>query len=54
MIKNKVQNAKNNNLQATPNRSSLINFNESDKTGDEEALKRIKNIHGDITKKILI
>ena len=54
VIKNKVQNAKNNNLQARPNRSSLINFNESDKTEDQEALKRIKNIRGDIKKKILI
>ena len=54
MIKNKVQNAKNNNLQARPNRSSLINFNESDKTDDEEALRRIKNIRGDIKKRILI
>ena len=52
VIKNKVQNAKNNNLQARSNRSSLINFNESDKTEDEEALKRIKNIRGDIKKKI--
>ena len=51
VIKNKVQNAKNNNLQARSNRSSLINFNESDKTEDEEALKRIKNIRGDIKKK---
>ena len=42
VIKNKVKNAKNNNLQARPNRSSLINFNESNKTEDEEALKRIK------------
>ena len=31
MIKNKVQNAKNNNLQARPNRSETINFNESNK-----------------------
>ena len=54
VIKNKVQNAKNNNLQARPNRSSLINFNESDKTDDEEALRRIKNIRGDIKKRILI
>ena len=52
VIKNKVQNAKNNNLQARSNRSSLINFNESDKTEDEEARKRIKNIRGDIKKKI--
>ena len=54
VIKNKVQNAKNNNLQARPNRSSLINFNESDKTDDEKALRRIKNIRGDIKKRILI
>ena len=31
VIKNKVQNAKNNNLQARPNRSETINFNESNK-----------------------
>ena len=53
MIKNKVKNAKNNNLQARPNRSSLINFNESNKTEDEEALKRIKNVRGDIKKKLI-
>ena len=63
MIKNKVQNAKNNNLHAWPNQSSLINFNESNKLlqdvehskiTDEEALKRIKNICGDIRKIINI
>ena len=53
VIKNKVKNAKNNNLQAIPNRSSLINFNESNKTEDEEALKRIKNVRGDIKKKLI-
>ena len=53
VIKNKVKNAKNNNLQARPNRSSLINFNESNKTEDEEALKRIKNVRGDIKKKLI-
>ena len=31
MIKNKVQNEKNSNLQARANRSSLINFNKSKK-----------------------
>ena len=59
MIKNKVQNAKNNNLQASPNRSSLINFSESNnllqgieysRISHEEALKRIKNIRSDIKK----
>ena len=50
VIKNKVQNAKNDNLQTRSNRSSLINFNESDKTEDEEALKTIKNIRGDVKK----
>ena len=63
VIKNKVQNAKNNNLHAWPNRSSLTNFNESNKLlqnvehskiTDEEALKRIKNICGDINKIINI
>ena len=53
VIKNKVKNAKNNNLQARPNRSSLINFNESNKTEDEEALKRIKNFRCDIKKKLI-
>ena len=51
VIKNKVKNAKNNNLQARPNRSSRINFNESGKTEDEEASKKIKNIRGDIKRK---
>ena len=53
MIKNKVQNAKNNNLQARPNRSNVISFNESNKLlydiehskiTYEEAMKRIQNI----------
>ena len=59
MIKNKVQNAKNNNLQAIPNWKSFISFNELNKllqdiehskTTYEEPLKRIKNIRSDITK----
>ena len=59
MIKNKVQNAKNNNLKARPNRKSLINFNESKKLLQdiehskitcEEALNRINNIRSDIKK----
>ena len=59
MIKNKVQNAKNNNLQAIPNWKSLISFNELNKLLQdiehskityEEPLKRIKNIRSDITK----
>ena len=50
---------KNNDLQARPNRSSLINFKESNKLlqgieysriTHEEALKRIKNICNDINK----
>ena len=58
-IKNTVQNAKNNSLQAKPNRSGLINFNESNKLIQdiehskityEEALKRIRNIRSDIAK----
>ena len=58
-IRNKVQNAKNNSLQARPNRSSLINFNESNKLLQyiedsrityEQALKRINNIRCHITK----
>ena len=58
-IKNTVQNAKNNSLQAKPNRSGLINFNESNKLLQdiehskityEEALKRIRNIRSDIAK----
>ena len=59
MIKNKVQNAKNNNLKARPNTKSLINFNESKKLLQdkehskitcEEALNRINNIRSDIKK----
>ena len=59
MIKNKVQNAKNNNLQARPNRSNVISFNESNKLlydiehskiTYEEAMKRIQNIWSDINK----
>ena len=58
-IKNTVQNAKNNSLRAKPNRSGLINFNESNKLLQdiehskityEEALKRIRNIRSDIAK----
>ena len=59
IIKTKVQNAKNNNLKARPNRKSLINFNESkkllqnteySKINYEEALNRINNIRSDIKK----
>ena len=59
VIKNKVQNAKNNNFQARPNRSNAINFNESkkllydiehSKITYEEAMKRIQNICSDINK----
>ena len=59
MIKAKVQNAKNNNLKARPNRKSLINFNESKKLLQnteyskityEETLNRINNIRSDIKK----
>ena len=59
MIKNKVQNAKNNILQARPNRSSLTNFNKSSnllqgkeysRITHEEELKRIKNIRNNIKK----
>ena len=58
-IKNTVQNAKNNSLRAKPNRSGLINYNESNKLLQdiehskityEEALKRIRNIRSDIAK----
>ena len=58
-IKNKVQNAKNNSLQASPNRKRLFSFNESNKllldiehsrVTYEEALKRINNIRSDIKK----
>ena len=59
MIKNKVKNAKTNNLQAIPNWKSFISFNELNKLLQgiehskityEEPLKRIKNIRSDITK----
>ena len=59
IIKNKVHNARYNNLQARPNRKRLINFNESNKLLHdiehnkityEEALKRIENIRSDIRK----
>ena len=59
MIKVKVQNAKNNNLQARPNRSKVINFSKSNKLLHdiehgkityEEALKRIQNICSDVNK----
>ena len=59
MIKNNVQNAKNNILQARPNWSSLINFNKSSnllqgkeysRITHEEELKRIKNIRNNIKK----
>ena len=58
-IKNTAQNAKNNSLRTKPNRSGLINFNESNKLLQdiehskityEEALKRIRNIRSDIAK----
>ena len=61
VIKNKVQNARDNNLQARQNRGSLINFDKSNKLLQdiehskftyEEALKRINNIGSDITKVI--
>ena len=57
--KKKVQNTKNNTLQARPNRNKAINFNESNKLlydikyskiTYEEALKRIENIRSDINK----
>ena len=56
-IKNGIQNAKNNNLQATPNRGSPISFDESHRLiqgighGEityEEALKKIASIRNDI------
>ena len=59
VIKKKVQNAKNNNLQARSKGSKVININESDKLlyeiensqiTYEEALKRIENIRSDINK----
>ena len=57
--KKKVQNAKINYLQVRPNRSKVVNFNESNKLLHEienskityeEALKRIENIRSDINK----
>ena len=62
MIRNIVQNAKNNSLQDRSNRSSLVNFNKSNKLLQDiqhsrithkEALKRINNICSDITKNII-
>ena len=59
VIKKKVQNAKNNNLQARPKGSKVININKSDKllyeieksqVTYEKALKRIENICSDINK----
>ena len=59
VIKKKVQNTENNSWQARPNRSKVINYNESNKLLHdiehskityEEALKRIENIHNDINK----
>ena len=56
-IKNKVQNAKNNNLKARTNRNKLVPSSESKKLlqdikyGEitfEEALKKITNVRGDI------
>ena len=58
----KVQNAKNNNWQAMPNRSKAINLNESkkllydigySKITYEEALKIIENIRSDIKKSLI-
>ena len=58
-IKSIVQNAKNNSLQARSNRSSLINFNKSNKLLPDiehsrvtykEAMKKINNIRNNITK----
>ena len=58
-IKSIVQNAKNNSLQARSNRSSLINFNKSNKLLSDiehsrvtykEAMKKINNIRNNITK----
>ena len=57
MVKNKVQNAKNSNLEARPNRGRPINFDKSNKLLQdiehskityEEASKRINNIRSDI------
>ena len=59
VIKKKVQNAKNNNLQLRPKEDKVININEPNKLLHEiensqitfkEALKRIKNIRSDIKK----
>ena len=59
--KKKVQNAKINYLQVRPNRSKVVNFNESNKLLHEienskityeEALKRIENIRNDINEAI--
>ena len=59
VITKKVQNAKNNNLQARPKGSKVLNINESDKLlyeieksqiTYEKALKRIENIRSDINK----
>ena len=63
VIKKKVQNAKNNNLQARSKGSKVININESDKLlyeiensqiTYEEALKRIENICSDINKLVSV
>ena len=57
MVKNKVQNGKNSNLEARPNRGRPINFDKSNKLLQdiehskityEEASKRINNIRSDI------
>ena len=57
VIKKKVQNAKNNNLQARPSRVRFVTSSESNKLLQdieyskityEEALKKMTNIHGDI------
>ena len=59
VITKKVQNAKNNNLQARPKGSKVLNINESDKLlyeieksqiTYEKALMRIENIRSDINK----
>ena len=63
VIKNKVQNAKSNDWKARPNRSKVINFNESNKLLHEienskitykEASKIIENIRRDINEIISI
>ena len=60
-IKDQVQNAKNNNIQARPKHGSLIYFNESykliediehSKITHKEALKIITNIRNDIKRMI--